>query len=128
MSLDIILEADGQLSMAIVERSLRECGCASIFEDEGEFKAWFPSGMAVHCRNEPSRRPPSAEDTRDLSFLVAIRCFFRIKSSEPSELSSLEELDQVVRALASNSSAEFVVSFQYESLMYWRAANGLHKA
>jgi len=127
MSLDIILEADEQLSTGVIEASLRDCGCLSISEDEGELEASFPSGMAVRCTKESVKRPPSSEETRGLSFPVAIRCMFRIRSPEPPEHSSLEEIDRILRTLEKNSAAQFVVSFQYESLMYWRAENGLQK-
>ena len=69
-----------------------------------------------------------AEDTKGMTFPVAIRCYIRIKGPEPEGFSALGDLGRFVKHLATKTDANFVVSFQYESALYWRNSDGLQAA
>lgn len=52
----------------------------------------------------------------------------RIKGPEPEGHSALDDLRRLLDSIAQNSEALFILSFQYESTLYWRDADGLHEA
>lgn len=63
-----------------------------------------------------------------MTFPVAIRCYIRIKGPEPEGFSAFVDLERFVKNLATKTDANFLVSFQYESVLYWRNIDGLQAA
>lgn len=59
---------------------------------------------------------------------MAIRCYIRIKGPEPEGSSALGDLKDFVELIATKTDAHFVISFQYESALYWKDKDGLHTA
>ncbi|UUQ64391.1 hypothetical protein NLK61_24765 [Pseudomonas fuscovaginae UPB0736] len=126
MSLEFFLEADSGLTLPILEQVLIKAGAEEIWWEEGLLKAYFTSGISV-CAEERSKDfTIYAEDAKGMDFRVAVFCNFRMKGPEPEGYSSMDDLDKVAQGIAQACSAFFVISFQFETTMYWRDAAGLH--
>jgi len=69
-----------------------------------------------------------AEDKKGLDFKVSMCCCIRIKGPEPEGESSMSELEKIAESIADVCSSYFILSFQYESTLFWRDALGLHCA
>jgi hypothetical protein len=128
MGLDIHLEADERLSIAAVSTTLSELGALDTNSDDTTVKGFFDSGLSVSAACEFDDHTLYAEDAKGMSFPVAIRCYLRIKGPEPEGLSALGDLERFVKHIATRTDANFVVSFQYESALYWKNNDGLHAA
>ena len=128
MSLDIHLEADERLSITTVSTTLSELGALDTDNDDHTVEGIFESGLSVSAACELNDHALYAEDTKDMTFPVAIRCYMRIKGPEPEGFSALGDLERFVKLLTTKTDANFVVSFQYESTLYWRNSEGLQAA
>jgi hypothetical protein len=128
MSLDIHLEADERLSITTVSMTLSELGALDTHSDGLKAEGFFESGLSVSAARELDDHTLYAEDTKGMTFPVAIRCYIRIKGPEPEGFSALGDLESFVKNLAIKTDANFVVSFQYESVLYWRNSDGLQAA
>ena len=128
MGLDIHLEADERLSIAAISKALSELGALDISSDQSTVEGHFDSGLSVSAECALDDDTLYTEDAKGLSFPVAIRCYFRVKGPEPEGLSALRDLERFVRCIATETDAYFIVSFQYETALYWRHKNGLHAA
>ncbi|MBD9417488.1 hypothetical protein IB234_23230 [Pseudomonas sp. PDM16] len=127
MGLDIHLEADSRLATSEIARILEKIGAHNIELTERSVDAYFESGLSVSA-TKSSDAAIYAEEAKGLSFPVATRCYFRVKGPEPEGLSPLRDLELFLRRISAECEAHFLVSFQYESLMYWRDGSGLHVA
>ena len=128
MGLDVFLEADERLSIAAVEKVLNEFGALDLETDGEAIEGYFNSGLSVRAERSINDKELHAEETQGLSFPVGTRCYFRIKGHEPDGMSSLNDLARLIQCISTESDAYFLVSFQYETLMYWRDEAGLHVA
>ena len=128
MSLDIHLEADERLSITTVSTTLSELGALDTNSDDHTVEGIFESGLSVSAACELDDHTLYAEDTKGMAFPVAIRCYIRIKGPEPEGFSALGDLGRFVKHLATKTDANFVVSFLYESALYWRNSDGLQAA
>lgn len=128
MSLDIHLEADGRLSITTVSTTLSELGALDIRGDRHTVEGLFESGLSVSAGCELDDHTLHAEDTKGMNFPVGIRCYIRIKGPEPDGFSALGDIERFVKHIATKTDANFVVSFQYESVLYWKNSVGLHAA
>lgn len=128
MSLDIHLEADERLSITNVYTTLSELGALDTNSDGHKAEGFFASGLSVSAARELDDHTLYAEDTKGMTFPVAIRCYIRIKGPEPDGLSALGDLERFVTHIATKTDAHFVVSFQYESALYWKNNDGLYTA
>ncbi|WFS16842.1 hypothetical protein P9K38_15410 [Pseudomonas sp. 905_Psudmo1] len=128
MSLDIHLEADERLSITTVSTTLSELGALDTNSDGHKVEGFFESGLSVSATCELDDHTLYAEDTKGMTFPVAIRCYIRIKGPESEGFSALGDLERFVKNLATKTDANFVVSFQYESVLYWRNIDGLQAA
>lgn len=126
MGLDIHLEADERLSIAAVSATLSELGALDISSDQTAVSGFFESGLAVSAECELDNHTLYAEDTKGMNFPVAIRCYLRISGPEPEDLSALADLENFVKHVSTKTEANFVVSFQYESVLYWNDNSGLN--
>ncbi|MGN7740874.1 hypothetical protein ACTJKT_12875 [Pseudomonas sp. 22526] len=126
MGLDIHLEADERLSLTVLTSVARSLDGQDLVCDDSSVFTYFPSGLSVSAKRSFDEQAIYAEDTQGLSFPVVVRCDFRIKGPAPEDSSPLDDLKVFVEAIAAESDAHFLVSFQYESLMYWRDRTGLH--
>ena len=127
MGLDIHLEADSRLSTTKIASALEKVGAHNIELTAQSADGYFESGLSVTA-TKSSDAAIYSEETKGLSFPVAMRCYFRVKGPEPEGLSPLRDLELFLRHVAAECEAHFLVSFQYESLMYWRDGGGLHVA
>ncbi|WP_155952606.1 hypothetical protein [Pseudomonas sp. URMO17WK12:I4] len=128
MSLDIHLEADERLSITTISTTLSELGVLYTYNGDHTVEGIFESGLSVRAACELNDHTLYAEDTKGMTFPVAIRCYIRIKGPEPEGFSALGDLERFVKTLTTKSDANFVVSFQYESTLYWRNSDGLQAA
>ncbi|MDU9409552.1 hypothetical protein RTH74_18240 [Pseudomonas sp. zfem001] len=128
MSLDIHLEADERLSITTVHTTLIELGVLDTDNDDHTVEGVFESGLSVSAACELNDHTLYAEDTKGMNFPVAIRCYIRIKGPEPEGFSALGDLERFVKILTAKTDANFVVSFQYETTLYWRNSDGLQAA
>ena len=128
MGLDIHLEADERLSITTVSTALSELGALDTSSDDHTAEGIFESGLSVSAVCELDNHTLYAEDTKGMTFPVAIRCYIRIKGPEPEGFSALGDLERFVKHLTTKTDANFVVSFQYESALYWRNSDGLQAA
>ncbi|MBF8162230.1 MULTISPECIES: hypothetical protein [Pseudomonadaceae] len=128
MSLDIHLEADERLSITTVSTALKELGALDRNSDNHTAEGIFESGLSVSAACELDDHTLYAEDTKGMNFPVAIRCYIRIKGPEPEGYSAFGDLERFVKHIATKTDANFVVSFQYESALYWKNSDGLHTA
>ncbi|PYY78113.1 hypothetical protein DNK59_31075 [Pseudomonas sp. TKO26] len=128
MSLDLHLEADQHLSTELLGRLLENLLGTEQAPVPGGLQATFPSGLSL--RSEASPREPEihAEDRKGCNFSVGLRCHLRIKGPEAEGHSSLAEIRRLLETIAASCEAMFILSFQYESTLYWRDAAGLHEA
>lgn len=121
MSLDFILEADDQLNFEAIEKSLVQSGWVEIVKTESSIEAKAIS-YNFFAEKLSSPREIISEDTRGLSFLVGLKCYIRGK-----HVVSDEPFTRLIEYIAKESCSNFIVSFQYESALYWKNNNGLHK-
>ncbi|WP_417359272.1 hypothetical protein [Gallaecimonas pentaromativorans] len=126
MSLDFHLEADNALSISQIAECLTQLGVTEVMQTGDSLQGAFPSGLSLEAE-KPGDPFLGAEDTKGLSFPVAMHIYLRVKSPEPKGLSQLDDLEDFITRLASLTEAQFLVTFQYESLYYWKDANGLHQ-
>lgn len=126
MGLDVHLEADERLSLEVLTVIARTLGGLDLACDDSSVFAHFASGLSVSAKRPCDDQAIYSEDTKGLSFPVMVRCYFRIKGPGPEDSSPLDDLKMFVEAIAAESDAYFLVSFQYEALMYWRDQTGLH--
>ncbi len=128
MSLDIHLEADERLSIATISTTLSELGALDTNSDPKVVQGSFDSGLSINAALELDDHTLYVEDTQGMNFPVAIRCYMRIKGPEPESFSALGDLKLFVELIATKTDAHFVISFQYESALYWKDKDGLHAA
>lgn len=118
MSLDFFLEASSDLSLELIEGTLNSIGVHATQALPNELEAVFESGLSI-CVSYSSDPNIRAEDSKGMSFAVALRGYLRIKGAEPDGLSPLDDLDRLITAISDQATGQFLVSFQYEST-YWR--------
>ncbi|QXI31147.1 hypothetical protein [Pseudomonas vanderleydeniana] len=127
MSLEMFLEADSALTLPILEQVLVKAGAEEVYWEDGLLKAYFTSGISVWAEERNEDFELYAEDAKGMDFPVSVYCNLRIKGPEPKGHSSMEDLDNVAQGIAQACSACFVISFQFETTVYWRNAAGLHR-
>jgi hypothetical protein len=126
MGLDVHLEADERLSLKVLTSVARTLGGLDLVYDDSSVFAHFASGLSVSAKFSFGDQTIYSEDTKGLSFSVFGRCDFRIKGPAPEGSAPVDDLKMFIERIAAESDAHFLVSFQYESLMYWRDQTGLH--
>jgi len=126
MSLDFFLEASSDLSIELIEGALNSIGVHATQTPPNELKALFESGLSVDVRYSTDQNI-RAEDSKGMSFAVALRGYLRIKGPAPDGLSPLDDLDRLITAISNQATGQFLVSFQYESTIYWRDRQELQR-
>lgn len=125
VSLDLYLEADDVLTVAVPERALEMAGADEINTDGQAIEALFESGLTFST-SASNDQAIYAEETKGATFLVALRCYIRIKGPAPEGSSPLDDLERIARSIAEVCLSHFLISFQFEQTLYWRDENGLH--
>ena len=128
MSLDLHLEADQRLTTALLGRLLESLPGTEQTLVPGGIEVIFASGMRMRSDDSDLAPEIRAEDRKGCDFSVGLRCHLRIKGPEAEGHSSLEEIRCLLETIAASCEAMFILSFQYESTLYWRDAAGLHEA
>lgn len=126
MGLDIHLEADKRLSRAQLADAVQAVGVTEMDLSEWPMYARFHSGLYLTASDEVDDPDIRAEGNHGLAFPVSTRIYLRIKGSAPEDADPFAEIRALVEQLTARSVAFFVVSFQFESLMYYRDRDGLH--
>ncbi len=126
MGLDIYLEADKRLSLVQLAEAVTAVGADELDRQEASLEAGFPSGLFLRARHERDDPAIRAEEASSLMFSVVTRGYLRIGRHSPEGADPLGDIKNLVEQLAARSDAHFVVSFQYESLLYYRDHEGLH--
>jgi len=127
VSLDLYLEADKGLTVPILGHALENAGALEVFSVNGALVAHLISGVTLTANRELTDVAIYAEDRKGMDFRVAMRCSVRIKGPEPECHSSMEDLDKIAKSIARACSSLFLVTFQFQELLYWRDATGLHR-
>ncbi|BAQ75896.1 uncharacterized protein POS17_4202 [Pseudomonas sp. Os17] len=128
MSLDLHLEADQCLTSALLGRLLQGFPGTEVHYLPGAVQAWFPSGLSLQSEDSNLEPEIRAEDRKGCDFAVGLRCHLRIKGPEPEDHRSLDDIRRLLETIAQHCEARFILSFQYESTLYWRDAGGLCEA
>ncbi|NBF05882.1 hypothetical protein GV819_26660 [Pseudomonas sp. Fl5BN2] len=126
--MDLHLEADRHLDSALLRQAIEHCNGTLEADPANGIEARFPSGMTLSCKDSSGDNQIYAEDRKGCSFAVGLRCYLRIKGPEPDGHSSLDEIQRLLSQIADTCEARFILSFQYESTLYWRDAQGLQQA
>lgn len=128
MALDLHLEADSRLNLALLRRILEGFAGAEVQPQADGLWAALPSGMHIESSAAGTDQQLYAEDRRGCEFAVALRAYLRIQGPEHPEHSAMEELRRLAWHISEQCDSCFILSFQYESTLYWRDADGLHEA
>ncbi|MFK8399675.1 hypothetical protein M2D07_014305 [Pseudomonas sp. BGr12] len=128
MGLDLHIEADDRLTTVALCTALERSGAIEIDCVRDTVEAHFASGMRLSADAEDTDFNLYAEDKKGLDFKVSMCCCIRIKGPEPEGESSMSELEKIAESIADVCSSYFILSFQYESTLFWRDALGLHCA
>lgn len=126
MGLDIHLEADTRMSMAHLADAVNAVGGVELAQNEQSLEARFESGLCLSGFYEVEDPAIRAQGLHDLAFTVATRGYLRIKGPAPEDADPLADVRVLMEQLAARCDACFLLSFQYESLMYLRDDAGLH--
>jgi hypothetical protein len=127
MSLAVYIEADNTLTMSTLEQALFMAGACEVKVANNNLEAVFASGLTLHADHAVADSRIYAEDTRGIVFDVARRCSIRIKGPEPDGHSQLGDLERLAQSIMQACPAWFVISFQFETTLYWRDKAGLHR-
>jgi len=127
VSLDLYLEADNALTVPALGLALETAGALEVNMVNGGLEAAFMSGLTLTADGATTDSTIYAEDTKGIDFRVALRCNIRIKGPEPEGQSAMEDLDKIAEAIAQTSSSLFLITFQFEEILYWRDVTGLHR-
>ncbi|MFL1550904.1 hypothetical protein ACI77I_17640 [Pseudomonas sp. D47] len=125
MGLDIHLEADKRMTMAHLADAVNAVGGGVLEQTEQSMAAGFDSGLSLSGCDEVENSEIRAQDPHGLVFTVATRAYLRIKGLTPDDADPLADVRAWVEQLAARCDACFLISFQYESLMYLRDEGGL---
>jgi len=106
---------------------LETAGALEVNMVNGGLEAAFMSGLTLTADGATTDSTIYAEDTKGIDFRVALRCNIRIKGPEPEGQSAMEDLDKIAEAIAQTSSSLFLITFQFEEILYWRDVTGLHR-
>lgn len=128
MGLDFHIEAEDGLTAVALSIALERSGAIEIDCVKDTVEAHFASGMRLSADVEDTDFTLCAEDKKGLDFKVNLRCYIRIKGPEPEGESSMSELVKIAESIAGVCSSYFILSFQYENTLFWRDAQGLHRA
>ncbi|CRM07079.1 MULTISPECIES: hypothetical protein [unclassified Pseudomonas] len=126
MGLDIHLEADKRMSLVHLADAVNAVGVAELEQNEHSVVAHFHSGLFLSGCYEVDDPDIRAQGPSDLAFPVAVRGYLRIKGPAPEDADPLADVRHLVEQLTARCEACFLISFQYESLMYCRDEEGLH--
>ncbi|MFJ2539655.1 hypothetical protein [Pseudomonas sp. NPDC087614] len=127
MSLDLCLEADSTLTISVLKSALENAGAWEVEVAGIGLSAVFASGLRLSGGDVKDDSTIYAENTKGMDFPVALRCTIRIKGPEPKGESSMEDLNKIAQSISQSCSAFFLISFQFEEILYWRDATGLHR-
>lgn len=127
MSLDVYIEADNALTMSALEQAVSIAGACELNVTDKQLEAAFASGLRLHAEHSVADSTMYAEDTKGMVFDVARLCCLRIKGPEPDGHSQLGDLDRLAQSITQVCPARFVISFQFETTLYWRNEAGLHR-
>nr|BFD43341.1 hypothetical protein FFPRI1PSEUD_48400 [Pseudomonas sp. FFPRI_1] len=128
MSLDLHLEADKHLTTTLLGHLLQGFPGAKQAPVPGGLQATFTSGLSLYSEEAGLEPEIRAEDRKGCDFAVGLRCYLRIKGPEPEGHSCLEDIRRLLETIVQHCETMFILSFQYESTLYWRDADGLHAA
>ncbi len=121
MSLDYHFEADEELSLEHVEAALIKAGWNDI-DWAGNIVTALAPDFSIHSERYTDPKSIISENTKGLSFPVYLHISIRTRGPHSDEI-----FEKFLTELAGISKAQFLVSFQFESLMFWRDSDGLHK-
>lgn len=122
MSLDYHLEADKTLGLRDIEAALVSAGWKDI-ELAGNILTALAPGFSIHAELFEKPKSISSEIKKELSFSKYVHCYIRTRGPYPDDI-----FEKFLADLALISTAEFIVSFQFETILFWRDSSGLHKA
>ena len=125
MSIDVWFEADVRLPEDKLAHLLLKTSTSQFELENGVIGSSFSSGMSAFPEGPQGDTHIKAEDTRGANFVVGSRCTFRPSIERYDE--SLEELQQFLLAVAEETEAHFVVSFQLEETLFVNVGRGVER-
>jgi hypothetical protein len=125
MSLSLNMEIDSQLQFEDLHTVFEKAGLINITSNDGELSAEFRnSKMAVDAERRDDLPEPLTEGIgSEERWKVGSRIAFYYQISNP-ELCN-KEISHFLKELANFTSANFVLSFQYENIYALRDRHGL---
>jgi hypothetical protein len=127
VSLDLYLEADNALTVSALGQALKNAGALEVKMLDGGLEAAFISGLTLTADAVTTDPMIYAENTKGMGFRVAMRCYIRIRGTEPEGHSTMEDLGKIAESIAETCLSFFLITFQFEETLYWRSLTGLHR-
>ena len=127
MGLDVHIEADNALTISTLGQAVSMAGACEIKLTDNILEAVFASGLTLQAEHPVADSRLYVEDTKGMAFDVATRCSIRLKSPEPDGHSQLDDFDRLARSITQVCPSQFLISFQFEKILYWRDKTGLHR-
>ena len=109
------------MTLEEIEQALLESDWEDIELSEEGITAWT-QGFHLHAEILVAPKEILSEERCGFNFPVFCKCYIREKWAENDHafVSFLENLAKI-------SKGEFLVSFQYETVFFWRGSDGLQK-
>ncbi|WP_155518259.1 hypothetical protein [Ralstonia solanacearum] len=127
MSVMMMVEADSRLSESAVLDALSSCGVNDVVSRSNGFGGNFPSSnmFFTYERSTDEQQEIRTEGMRDSGWSVGCRLVFVYVIPHLAECGS--QLDKFLQVISDVSEANWVLSFQYESICAVRDENGFCK-
>lgn len=127
MSIMMMMEADSRLSESEVLDALSSCGVSEVVNRHNGFSGNFPSSnmFFTYEHSTDDQREIRAEGMGDSGWLVGCRLVFVYVVPHLVECGS--QLSHFLQLISDVSKANWVLSFQYESIYAVRDENGFRK-
>ncbi len=127
MSIMMMMEADSRLSESEVLDAMSSCGVSEVVNRHDGFSGNFPSSnmFFTYARSADDQKEIRAEGMRDSDWSVGCRLIFVYVIPHLVECES--QLSHFLQVISDVSKANWVLSFQYESIYAVRDENGFRK-
>ena len=123
MTMTLNLEVAQGVRLEDIKDSLAGVEFSNLSEVEDGFSVILPNThvlMSVKTNLEDSH--VLTEDLEDVGWSVGLRAYFDV---DPTLLNPFDDVKKIIRNLEEQTSFEFALSFQYESLYAHKGLNGL---
>ncbi|TVL11005.1 hypothetical protein AYI82_03150 [Shewanella algae] len=123
MTMTLNLEVAKGVRLQDIKDALMGVEYSELFETESELSIILPNtnaSMSVKTNLENST--VLTEDLEDADWSVGLRAYFDVDATLPNPF---DDVKRIVLNLSKQTSFEFVLSFQYESLYAQKDSNGL---